>query len=656
MTMRRPIGHSLDKEISHLGKKSQRFFVVVATVILVIAAVLRLVYLQDLPPGLMRDEALNADIASLILDGRYALFFREGYGHEPLYHYLAAPFQLLLGDNFLAIRLPSAYLGLLLVAVTMLWARHEFGTIAGLMTGAFLAVSWWPIIFSRIGLRPILEPLLLVTAFWFWFRRPWLAGVFLGISVYSYTAARVFLIFPLLFLIYQFLLHKQLKTQIVEYKATLTILVVSILVYLPLGFTLLADPTLQERVRQLSGPLDAFWGGNPLPILQTIGATLGVFTFTGDPLWSYSWPNRPLFDPVTGLCFYFGLALVFWYSRYRPVYGLSLIWLALSLAPGALAPDAPSIIRLVGAIPIVYLLPSLAVSWLWSNWFITLPARTRWSFKIGVLIVFSLIVLNFYRTGDSFVNWPSASPVRQKYQSIWLDISRHWRDYPAGALVVADSWYEPIKDASLRRDYGHDLPARWVQGGKAVVFPDAADSRLYVPEFAPLSAELATLISLDKPLYRSQGLPSFAVYALPSAPNMLGYIDPIPFVFPGATEPVITLLAFQIVLTDGDQGRELVTYWRVESFLPSDLTIFTHLLNQEGQIVAQHDGLDAAAGTLQPGDTIIQLHVIPVTGSGGPFTLQTGLYILSDGRRLIPVGQPGDAVVVEKELFFDEKE
>ena len=57
--------------------------------ILLLAAAFRLVVLPDLPPGLAQDEVLDADIALFIRGGEHALFFRHGYGHEPLYHYLA---------------------------------------------------------------------------------------------------------------------------------------------------------------------------------------------------------------------------------------------------------------------------------------------------------------------------------------------------------------------------------------------------------------------------------------------------------------------------------------------------------------------------------------------------------------------------------------
>ena len=185
------------------------YWPLLALLILLLAAAFRLVALGDVPPGLAQDEVLDADIALFIRGGEHALFFRHGYGHEPLYHYLAAPFAPLLGDNWLAIRLPSVYLGLLLVALTMRWARRDYGTVAAVVAGLGLAISWWPVIFSRIGIRPILAPLLLVTAVWFWpLRRAtvtqrglWsaaLAGFWLGLSTYSYTAARVAPLIPAL--------------------------------------------------------------------------------------------------------------------------------------------------------------------------------------------------------------------------------------------------------------------------------------------------------------------------------------------------------------------------------------------------------------------------------------------------------------------------
>jgi hypothetical protein len=139
------------------------------------------------------------------------------------------------------------------------------------------------------------------------------------------------------------------------------VLAVSLLLYLPLGLTLRANPELQQRLEQLEGPLDALAAGDAGPVARAALATLGVFSAGGDPRWTYSLPGRPLFDPLTALLFYGGLGVALWRWR-RPVYALLLVWLAVALLPSALSPDAPSTVRLVGALPVVYLLPGLAVA------------------------------------------------------------------------------------------------------------------------------------------------------------------------------------------------------------------------------------------------------------------------------------------------------
>ena len=183
-----------------------------ATAVLLLAAVMRLILLSEVPPGLAQDEVLNADVVTFIRQGAHTLFFREGYGHEPLYHYWSVPFQVLLGDNVLAIRLPTAVLGLLLVALTMRWAKRAFDPVVALSSGLFLAISWWPIIFSRIGIRPIMEPFLLLFFAWFWPRRPWLAGLFLGLSLYTYTGARVIFLWPVLLMIYWLIFGRRIDS------------------------------------------------------------------------------------------------------------------------------------------------------------------------------------------------------------------------------------------------------------------------------------------------------------------------------------------------------------------------------------------------------------------------------------------------------------
>lgn len=664
------------------GKYSQSR--ILATLILLLAAGLRLFMLQDVPPGLHQDEVLDADIALFIRQGQHALFFREGYGHEPLYHYLAVPFAPLLGDNFLAVRLPSVFLGLFLVALTMGWTRRKFGTLPALVAGAGLAISWWPIIFSRIGIRPILLPVLLMLAFWFWpipgmkrdaddadgadyaverahhpfapaglFRdwRPLAAALFLGLAIYSYTAARVVLLIPLFFLLY--LLAVRAKRQ--HLRKTAVIFLVALLLFLPLYLTLRADPSLQQRVEQLEGPLAALRQGDARPVLAMSAATLGVVTFSGDPRWTYSLPARPFFDLFTGLFFYGGVLLALLKARREPRQAFVLIWLAVCLLPSAITPDAPSSVRLVGAMPVVYLLPALALQRI-------LAAGSRIASRYGrgqfslpnllftLLLLATLFGLNLGRTiRDGFVLWPAQVETGLRYQTHFLDIARHWQRDASHTPVIADSWYEPIDHDSVRRNLGRDLPARWIQSGRALVFPAAGNGRLYLPEFValdPLLLEVAALPAV--PAGESVRRPSLAIYELPPEPWLPPLDEPVAF------DEKVTLLGYR--LSPDGAALAVVTLWRVEAELPWDLAIFMHLVGPGNQVLAQDDALDAVPERLRPGDTVLQLHRLPLPPQRPPgsYRLLVGLYTRSDGRRMRLVDQTSEYWVLVEDLNFDE--
>lgn len=667
---------------------------IAATLVLVVAAAFRLVALTDIPPGLAQDEVLDADIALFIRQGEHALFFRHGYGHEPLFHYLAVPFQTLLGDNALSIRLLPAFLGILLVAGTLRWARRDYGAVAALVAGIGLAISWWPIIFSRIGIRPILEPVLLIGMIWYWplrsrvltrqsmFKAAW-AGLFLGLALYSYTAARVMLVLPLVFLVYLALRYlgarakasrQSLESDLSTKSALRTqaiyafiVLLIGFMLYLPLAITLEKNPDLQQRIDQLEGPLSALRDGDVGPVLQTTMATLGAFSFTGDPRWTYSIPNRPLFDPFTAVVFYAGLLLAVLRWR-QPVYAILAFWLGLALLPSALSPDAPSTVRMVGALPVVYLMPGLALSTLYHRFqhapgYISSTRRTVVGSVAAILLV-TLLSFNAYRTiRDGFINWPAELETRLRYQSIFKDIAQYRRDnHPGDAPpLVVESFYEPIDHAGLQRNLGHQIDVRWVQSGAdvggAIVWPASTPpsslTQIFVPEFSPLPVELARLGGIPaEPAYRSPHQPSFAVYELPPQPQAPLYRAGEEFLLPGG-EIILTLDGYQWLDDPENSVNEanrlhLATWWEVNSRMPEDMAIFLHLVNEQGEIVAQSDGFDAATAHLRTGDQVIQRHILSLDKSLAPgaYRLLAGIYQRDTGIRLRLVDTGVDSIVL----------
>ncbi len=606
-------------------------FLWAATAVLLVAAAMRIIMLQDVPPGLARDEVRNGDIVHFIRQGEHALFFRAGFGHEPLYHYFSVPFQALLGDNVLSIRLPSVVLGILLVAMTMRWIKRDFGGLTAVITGFGLSVGWISVIFSRIGVRAIMEPLLLVAAAWFWQKRPILAGLFLGLSLYTYTAARVVFALPILFALVQMVIWKlepetTRKSLRAYVQPSLIILFVTIMMYLPLQITLWADPTLQMRVQQFQGPLLSLLDGDLRPVWESAVATLGIFSFSGSEEWTYTVPGLPLFNWITAVFFYAGLFIALWRIR-QSHYTFVLIWLLVGISPSAIT--SPSIIRIIGAIPVIYLLPALFVSSINGD-----RPKKKWQ-HISMLFLIMLYGLSLtgYTVINGFIIWPSKEETHHKYQTILQDMGRHWNKSSVDVMVIMQNFYEPIEVDTMRRNTGSDIGARWVQArpdaAGAMVIPNNTDGYLYVPEYAaPRPELLAAAGVVEQPLYRSEKRPSFAVYPLPPI-NI-----PIP-IAPLSFDEKIKLLGYEIG-THSTTELELFTYWQVEAPLPPDLTIFIHLLDDDGNLLAQHDGLDVAPSTIHPHDHIIQRHTLPlpIDITVDSFPVYIGMYTQSTNTRL----------------------
>lgn len=187
------------------GKKVR---LIIFWAIVVAAAVLRLYHLGSLPAGLFCDEASVGYNAYTILKtakdehGRLMPLYFRAFGEykNPVYIYASVPFIAILGLNEMSVRLAAASFGILTVIFTYLLAREMFDWRAGLIASLLLAVSPWSIQFSRMAFELVSLPCFFTLGLLFIHlglkkSRWWLpvAGVPLGIAVYTYAVARLFL-------------------------------------------------------------------------------------------------------------------------------------------------------------------------------------------------------------------------------------------------------------------------------------------------------------------------------------------------------------------------------------------------------------------------------------------------------------------------------
>jgi hypothetical protein len=80
------------------------------------------------------------------------------------------------------------------------------------------------------------------------------------------------------------------------------------------------------------------------------------------------------------------------------------------------------------------------------------------------------------------------------------------------------------------------------------------------------------------------------------------------------------------------QRMGVYLYWQAESHIESSFKVFVHLLNADGQVVAQDDSIPAVwkypTNAWKPGEVIVDFHQFPISANvpPGEYTLQAGLY------------------------------
>jgi len=147
-------------------------------VVLLAATALRAHHLDSWPPGLSRDESLNAvDAYLLATTGSVPFYLRSGRP-EPLVRFVQAATVGLIGPTRFGVRIASFYMGVLAVAAAYRAGRHfappgsQARRWAGLAAAGVLAVMVGHIHLSRLAYRAIATPLTI-----FLFADAFLAGV-----------------------------------------------------------------------------------------------------------------------------------------------------------------------------------------------------------------------------------------------------------------------------------------------------------------------------------------------------------------------------------------------------------------------------------------------------------------------------------------------
>ncbi len=339
--------------------------------LMLVAVFFRLWNLDEVPPGLHDDSAINALIALEVLGGRpytpYATHI--GAGHETLFIYLMAGMMKLAGPTVLAVKLTAAVVGLATVVAFYFFARFLFNAERAFWATFLLAAGGWHITFSKVGWRAIMVPLFEVLAFYFLWRGVksarkldfvW-AGLALALSLNTYEGARVAPVIMGLFILYQLITERGFLRR--NYQGLAVLALAFVMGMIPLGAHFLKYPTaFVARSQQVMVTGRIREVGDLSPLWDNVKAALLLFNYRGNG--NDFFINEPLMESPVSVFFVLGViySLINWR---KPTHFLLLIWTILTLMLGVLA--MPNGNRCIGAIPPAYLFAGLFLSVCWEQ-------------------------------------------------------------------------------------------------------------------------------------------------------------------------------------------------------------------------------------------------------------------------------------------------
>ncbi len=647
--------------------RTARYSLALMVLCLLIAAALRFPELQIAPPGTHYDEAANGILSGDIgLRGERPIFISSYTGKEALFFYLAGGLMRLAGESLFSLRLTAAYVGILTVAATY-WLGREMlaDRRQALLAAALLAVSFWHVLFSRLGFRAVTEPLLQALAVAALFRglrrnnNRWLiaAGMLLGLTAYTYLAARVFPVLLFFSLLPLFIgtnrWHMRLRQVVLFFGAAL-------LTLLPLLAYFWNNPdAFWVRIGQVAPSADQ--GPAVLTIWRSLLESWGMFFLRGDPFLRFNLPGRPLFGWLVGGLLVVGWLVCLWrwrrfpYDWQRAAISLLVFAPVIMILPTALATNelVPSNLRAIGLIPFIFYLPAIGLVILFAD------LEKRFGFpplQAAVLVAFVLILLSggLATAQAYFFDWAQDPELVYETDGDLSAVSEflNRQDIEGQTVYVAAPHYRHPTVAFLSDKYE---ALKWLPQSRALIFPAQGPALYIYPHNSPPPSWAADLLATATPLLETR-FPedAFTAYLLQTTPE-LEIANPVNANFDGTA----TLLGYDTLApTAAGSDMDLLLYWRVDSLPAADYQPFVQLEDTHGHRWSQVEAFAYPAEQWQPGETIIQQVRVPIPPGTPPgdYRLRVGLFDQGTAERAPHLDESGnyagDAVLIPGAVVF----
>ena len=363
--------------------------------VLAVGAYFRFAQLDAIPPEMTSDHVETLLDVNDVINLKPYVFLERNTGREPLQFYFAA---LLIqwfhtGLTHLTLKLTSAMAGLLLLPFVYLIGKEMEDEGFGLLAAALTAISFWATAISRVGLRFPLNPLFVAPMLFFMLRGLRrgsrndfvLAGLSLGIGLNGYSTIRVAPVLVVAAVVWFAAWPSARALRHQWFAHTVLLFLTAFVLFLPLArYATQPDNLFWYRSFSRLGETEGSIQGSPLALfLQNQWKALLMFNWQGDQVWVNTLPGLPTLDFISGALFILGLAFVIarLILRRDRVAGVLLMALPILMLPSTLSlafPDEnPSVVRVSGVIPVVYVIAAYPL------WLLFKRLRAQLSPRVG---------------------------------------------------------------------------------------------------------------------------------------------------------------------------------------------------------------------------------------------------------------------------------
>ena len=449
----------LDRPRDYFAAHPLAIDVVLVAAVTLVAAMLRLIKLGDIPYGVHPDEAqIGLDAFRISRDHWIGVYSHAALGVPTLNAYIDWPGIWLLGHTAFSLRLPLALVGLAAVPLLYALVRVAYGRLEAFFAALLLGVSYWHLFYSRVAHSSISYPTIFLGAMLclmlgltrrrLWWFAP--SGALLGLGIYAYNVDAIAFVAVAAFFIVMALVRFRREPELRWWlKAAAITGGVALVVTLPfINYVRNPDAYYWTHIDDYrnTGVLrsqeyrDAGTWGRTKIIARQLRDFAATYTWDGQPDIIDANGLRPVFDPVT-LALLAAGAVIAGLKRREPMVILAACCIVILPLP-ALLQRGSMMREPLGAAPFAMFIAALPLAWLWRY---VMDAERR-AMRIAAAggVVLAVASVNAITVRDYFWTWRDDELTRFVYHQEMTSASEYMKTLPPDAYVYFYSERHPL--------------------------------------------------------------------------------------------------------------------------------------------------------------------------------------------------------------------